>query len=670
LSLAPAASAQTRLRRLSLDLTGLPPGAAEVRAFAADPSAGKWAVEAERLLASPHFGEKWARHWLDQARYADSDGYEKDWVRPWAWRYRDWVIGSLNRNLPFDRFSIEQLAGDLLAEGGDDARVATGFLRMTLTNREGGVDNEQFRFENMIDRANSIGAVWLGLTVGCAQCHDHKYDPLPQRDYYRLAAFFENLEETDIPVPLRGERGAWLRGERAYRQESETLLRRYRVAELQSGWEADLLAAAANPGRRTDWDLAWDCLLKLTQGGDGERIIRKKPASRTAYERDVLSGHFIRNYHFAVGQGRYREAGFPELDRQLAGLKERYARPSLAYTVTEAAQRRASHLRLRGDYQALGPGVEAGTPAVLPPLGASGPASRLDLARWLVSRGNPLTARVVVNRIWQELFGQGLVKSSEDFGAQGDRPDHPELLDWLAAELLDSGWNFKHIIRLVVTSETYQQSSAIRPALLERDPDNRWLARQRRLRLPAEAIRDAALAVAGLLDPRLSGPSVRPPQPAGVAELAYANSVKWTESQGADRYRRGLYIHFQRTTPYPLLANFDAPRGNVPVCRRNRSNTPLQALNLLNDPAFVEAAQAFAARILREGGAAPEGRLKFAFAAALGRPPGAAEAARLLAFLVEQQRILAAERAVSPPDAAWVMLASVLLNLDEFITRE
>lgn len=673
----PEADPRTLLRRLSLDLTGLPPTPEETAAFLADRSADAYERQVERLLASPHFGEKWARHWLDLARYADSDGYEKDWARPWAWRYRNWVIDALNRNMPFDRFSIEQIAGDLLPAAGVEQRVATGFHRMTLTNREGGVDNEQFRFENSVDRASTVGTVWMGLTLGCAQCHDHKFDPVSQKDFYSWHALFDNMEETDIDAPLAGETGAWMRANGQYRAEREALLAEYNVAPLMEAWEKRMLEAAANPGKWTDWDLAWDCLLKLTSGGDGEKIIRKKPEQRTQRDRDVLTGHFVKNYHFAVGQKAYRELKLNELDQKLEALKRKYPQLTQAYAVEESAEPRPAHVRVRGDYRARGIAVEPGTPAALPPLNVRGRrATRLDAARWLFSREHPLTARVAVNRIWQELFGQGIVRTPEDFGRQGEPPSHPELLDWLAAGFMDSGWDVKHMIRLMVSSATYRQRSEVSETLRGKDPNNVLLARQSRLRLPAELIRDAALAASGLLAARVGGPSVRPPQPAGVAELAYANSVKWVETEGVDRYRRGLYIHFQRATPYPLLVNFDAPKGNVAQCRRNRSNTPLQALNLLNDPVFFEAAQGLAARALSEAGR-PEERVRRMYLLALNREPEPAETARLLKYVAGQQAIFEREKTsaervfpLAPQSAAWVGAASVVLNLEEFITRE
>jgi hypothetical protein len=676
----PEADKATLLRRLSLDLIGLPPAPAEIAEFLNDNRPDAYERQVDRLLASPHYGEKWARHWLDLARYADSDGYEKDWVRPHAWRYRHWVINALNHDMPFDQFTVEQIAGDLLPNATTEQKVATGFHRNTLTNREGGVDNEQFRFENVVDRTSTVATVWLGLTMGCAQCHDHKYDPISQRDFYRMAAFFDNLEETDIDAPLDGELGPYLRAHSEYEQKRVKLLAEYKVPELQAVWEARMLEAAANPGKWTDWDLAWDCLLKLTEGGDGEKIIRKKPTDRTPRERDVLIDHFVRNYHFAIGDKKYEELGFKELSRKLNELKVAYPQLSQAQTVSESETPRKSHIRVRGDYKALGPEVDPGTPAVLPAPTVDRKTNRLDLARWLVSAENPLAARVTVNRIWQELFGQGIVKTSEDFGVQGDRPVHPELLDWLACEFMERGWSFKSIQKLIVTSATYRQSSRERPELRSKDPNNTLLARQSRIRLPAELIRDAALQAGGLLSLEIGGRSVRPPQPRGVAELGYADSVKWVETEGKDRYRRGLYIHFQRTTPYPLLANFDAPKSSVTACRRLRSNTPLQALNLLNDPVFVEAAQGLAYRLYIEAPGGFHERLRRAFQLTLGREPDPGEEQRLRAFFDRQKAIFEKEpESVNSlvswdagnrmEEAAWVALSSVLLNLDEFFTR-
>ena len=684
----PEAGRNTLLRRVYLDLIGLPPTPEEIAEFVNDASPGAYERVVDRLLASPHFGERWARPWLDRARYADSDGYEKDWVRPWAWRYRRWVIEALNRDLSFDQFTIRQIAGDLLPAAGIEERVATGFHRQTLTNREGGVDNKQFEFEAAVDRTNTVATAWLGLTMGCAQCHDHKYDPISQKDYYSLFAFFENLEEVDIDAPIPGEIGPWLKSRDRYRAERERLLSEYKVPELQPAWEKRMLEAAANPGKWTDWDLAWDCLLKLTEGGDGEKIIRKPPELRTERERDVLTDHFIRNYHFAVGPKEYERVRFKELDEKLRALRQRYPQLSQAMTVEERPSAQPCRLRIRGDYRALGIPVEPDVPAVLPGLKkAKGQRpTRLDLARWIASPENPLTARVAVNWVWQELFGRGIVRSPEDFGTRGEAPSHPELLDWLASEFVEKGWSLKSLIRSIVLSATYRQSSAVRSDLQTADPNNALLARQARLRLPAELIRDAALHAGGLLAlDQIGGKSIRPPQPDGVVELGYGKRDKsaWPESQGADKYRRGLYIHFQRTTPYPLLVNFDAPKGTVAQCRRERSNTALQALNLLNDEVFVEAAQGLAYRALSEASPEFARRLERAYLYALARPPSPQEVEKIQAAYQRQLALydqdLEAARKLAPAllphvsrseFAAWVWVASVLLNLDEFITRE
>lgn len=680
----PEASRPVLLRRLSLDLTGLPPTPGEIDAFVADTRPDAYERQVERLLASPHFGEKWAREWLDKARYADSDGYEKDWFRPWAWRYRDWVIDAINSDMPFDEFTITQIAGDLLPNATAADRIATGFNRNTLTNREGGVDNAQFRFENTVDRASTVGVVWLGMSVGCAQCHNHKYDPIPQKDFYSMFAFFDNVEEADIDAPRAGELGPYLQRHREYEQKRQALLTEYHVPELQAAWEQRIRQANAEPGKYTDWDLAWDVVKKLTEGGDGEKILLTPDEKRTPREREVLTDHFIRNYFFAVGKKKSDEAKFDELDKKLKALKTEYPQLSQAMTLAESPNPHPSYLRVHGDYRTNGVEVTPAVPSVLPQPLKKDHLNRLDLARWIVSRDNPLTARVAVNRIWQELFGQGIVKSSDDFGTRGDKPSHPELLDWLAADFRDHGWSRKQTIREIVLSATYRQASSARPELESIDPANALLARQSRLRLSAELIRDSALTVSGLLNTDIGGPSIRPPQPAGVTELGYGKKAGagWDETKGPARYRRGLYIQFQRSTPYPQLVNFDAPRSDVPLCKRERSNTSLQALNLLNDPVFVEGAAALAYRIVTDA-STPGDRLRLGFRLALGRQPDDRETSALQSYLQQQSRIFAehpqdaaalvpfAAGASSQTElAAWTGVASVLMNLDEFITRE
>ena len=684
----PEAEKRVLLRRLSLDLTGLPPTPQELDRFLADKEAGAYERQVDRLLASKAYGEKWARHWLDQARYADSDGYEKDWVRPWAWRWRNWVIDAINQDMPFDQFTIKQIAGDLLPNASVDDHVATGFHRNTLTNREGGIDDNQFRFEGTLDRSATVGNVWLGLTVGCAQCHDHKFDPITQKDMYSMFAFFDNVEEVNIDAPLAGEVGPWMRTHNEYQAKREALLKEYNVAELQASWEKDILYTIAHPGERTDWDLAWDCVNKLTADGDGAKIVQIPLEKRTQRQKDILVDHFVGNYHFAVGNKKWKELKLDELQKKLRELKTTYPQLTQAMVLEESTAPHPTYVRVRGDYKANGIEVQPDTPAVFPELkpANSGRATRLDFANWLVSKENPLTARVTVNRIWQELFGAGLVRTPDDFGLRSERPVHPELLDWLAAEFRDNSWSRKKIIRTIVLSGTYRQSSAARPDVQQNDPNNMLLARQNRLRLSGEAIRDAALEVSGLLTDQVGGPSVMPPIPPGVLESGYGSrgwNGGWKESTGADRYRRGLYIQFLRTTPYPLLVNFDAPKATVTACKRERSNTPLQALNLLNDPVFLEAAQAFAVNLVSDTRGDFKSRLDTAYLEALGRKPSDAERVRLQAYFEKQQTSLGQDEKalaqlapvtienVKPAElAAWTALSSVLMNLDEFITRE
>ncbi len=665
----PEAVKTTLVRRASLDLTGLPPPPELVDEFLRDSSPDAWDRLVDRLLASPHYGERWARWWLDLAHYADSDGYEKDQVRPYAWRWRHWVIEALNRDLPFDRFTIEQLAGDLLPGATNEQRVATGFLRNTLTNREAGVDRAEARFEQLVNRANTVGTVWLGLTVGCAQCHDHKYDPITQRDYYRLFAFFHAAEEENVDAPLAGEAGPYLRALPEYRKQRAELLREFEAPALQAEWEEKIGGAIREPGKVLEWDFALTSMKAMFDRA--ERVLKTEPARRSPRDQARLTDYFVRSPGPALGRDKKTLERLKELREKLEKLDSGF--PALTQAPVMVRDQDAgggAHLHLRGDWRQKGIPVEPGLPAVLSTAPAAPGADRLALARWLVSRENPLTARVTVNRLWQELFGRGLAATAEDFGAQGERPTHPGLLDWLAAELVDRGWSLKQFHKLLLTSATYRQSSRVRPELVSRDPDNRLLARQARLRLSAEAVRDVALAAGGLLHTAVGGPSVRPPQPAGVAELGYANSVKWKESEGTDRYRRGLYIHFQRTTPYPMLMNFDAPDSNVSCTRRQRSNTPLQALNLLNDPVFVEAAHALAWRVEQEASGGFGDRLDYAFRLCLAHPPSAEERERLGRFFDQYSGILRNQSAAAGPVSAWAAVSRVLLNLDEFITRE
>ncbi len=685
----PAAEADrpTLIRRLSLDLTGMPPTALEVDAYLNDARPDAYERVVQRLLASPHFGERWARWWLDLAHYADSDGYLQDFLRPVAWRYRQWVVDAFNRDLPFDRFTVEQLAGDLLPAATTSQKIATGFLRNTLSNREGGADLEEFRVKQVVDRAMTTATTWLGLTVGCAQCHDHKFDAITQREFYQLYAFFDQADEVNINAPLPGEREPWEPAKADYDRKRGELVAPLAVelAGLQAEWEQRILDAETNPNAEFAWQRALEVLGLVWGQGEGEgqlegiNIIKTPVDRRTPDERDRLLDYFLRHPP-AMHQARFKELKIADLVTKLEALKKNLPRITRAPTLARTTKSRASYIHLRGDYLRRGEVVKPGTPAALPAFNSGNPADRLGLARWLVAPENPLTARVTVNRLWQELFGRGLVATSENFGVRGDRPSHPELLDWLALEFQRS-WSVKDLLRVIVTSQTYRQSSQARPELAARDPSNTLLARQTRLRLSAEAVRDSALAVSGLLAPTLGGPSVRPPQPESVSKEGFDN--KWDASIGADRYRRGLYTFIQRTSPFAQFVTFDLPDTSRSCTRRERSNTPLQALSLLNDPVFVEAAQALAARVRREITGSEAQRLDHAFRLTVARPPTPAESTRLLAYLKQQKDLFAADAPAArelvhdttfegkPADqAAWITLASVLLNLDEFINRE
>jgi len=677
-------AARTQLiRRVSLDLIGLPPTPAEVAAFLDDGRPDAYERLVDRLLDSPHYGEKWARYWLDLARYSDSDGYRGDGFRPHAWRYRHWVIDAFNRDMPFDQFTIEQIAGDLLPNATAEQKVATGVHRNTPSNREGGTDVHKFRFEQVINRINTVGTAWLALTVGCAQCHDHKYDPLTQKEYYQLFAFFNSAEEVNIDAPLPGEMEPYLREVETYRKKRKGLLAKYRVLELQSPWESKLLEARANPGKWQNWDKALGTV-RVGAGhpiyGRGEKILLTPPEQRSERDAKILTNHFIQFYNQVVPPKVYKEElKFVQLRKELSALEQRFPALSQAQTIASEEKPRQTYIYRRGDFKRPGRPVDPGMPAFLYKAPDSPLPPRLKLAKWLVTEENPLTARVMVNRFWQELFGRGIVATAENFGTQGERPSHSELLDWLAFQFRDQGWGVKRSIRTIVLSATYRQSSETRQHLEKRDPENVLLARQSRLRLSAEPIRDSALAVSGLLDRVVGGKSVRPTLPEGARLL----QSQWVESEGRERYRRGLYIQYQRMAPYPFMANFDAPAAYSPVCRRGRSNTPLQALNLLNDPVFFEAARALAVRVLTEASADQQDRLDHAFQICLARTPDPIERDGLLLAIRQQQEILAQEPELAelmfPNDlagipkmevAAWVGASRILLNLDEFITRE
>jgi Protein of unknown function (DUF1549)/Protein of unknown function (DUF1553)/Planctomycete cytochrome C len=681
----------TLIRRLSLDLLGLPPTPEEVDAFLKDSSADAYDKLVERLLASPHYGERWGRHWLDAARYADSNGFNIDAPRS-IWKYRDWVIDALNRDFPFDRFTIEQLAGDLLPKPTQQQLIATGFHRNTLINQEGGIDVEQFRVESIVDRVNTTGSVWLGLTVGCAQCHDHKFDPISQREYYELFAFFNNCDEPNLEL-LTPEVQRQRERVRAQLGKVELLLRSLdpTTPERIEKWERSI-TDATRPMVAKEVLAVFDV---APNGRNAKQVRTLETAFRRADEtRHVVGGlgdplSAALHAHLLTTRVRLQK----EYDR----IKKQEPVVLTTMVLRERPQPRMTTVHLGGDFLRKGVRVQPGTPAVLSvpaaPPSAGGRFTRFDLARWLVSSDNPLTARVIMNRFWGIYFGTGIVETDNDFGTQGTPPSHPELLDWLASEFIspslllrDKGgqsagdaWSMKHMHRLIVTSATYRQLSRTRPELAVKDPRNRLLARQTRMRLEAEIVRDVSLSASGLLSPKVGGPGVFPPQPDGVYRFTQIQR-DWKPSAGAERYRRGLYTYFWRSAPHPALATFDAPDSTTTCTRRNRSNTPLQALTLLNDAGFYEYAQGLADRVLREEHGDDTARLRHAFRLCVARQPGESELLRLQAFLAAQKADLAGtpdearQLAGNAPNAveraAWVMTARVLLNLDEFITRE
>ncbi len=634
----PSAEAEksTLIRLLSFDLRGLPPTPAEVDRFCSDTSSDAYDRLVDRMLDSPHYGERWGRHWLDAARYADSNGYTIDGPRS-IWKYRDWVIEALNRDLPFDTFTIQQMAGDLLQDDSLSATVATGFHRNTLINQEGGTDKEQFRVEAVVDRVSTIGTIYLGLTIACARCHDHKFDPISQREFYELFAFMNNDDEPniDVPSPEQIELTLLLKP-RIDRATKQLRAREKELAAVQAEWEASL----EDEQRK-----------KLPEDQQAALAVPSK-------ERDAKQKQAVQKAH------RKADADHGQLAAALDALKKQLPKPPQTMVLRARKSPRKTNVHVRGDFLRHGAEVSPDVPDVLPPLAQADAKdlSRLDLAQWLVDARNPLTARVTVNRMWLAYFGRGLVDTENDFGTQGSPPSHPELLDWLSSTFIESRWSMKAMHRLIVTSATYRQSSHARPDLETIDPDNILLARQSRQRFEAEVIRDNALAVSGLLCRKVGGPSVFPYQPEGVMRLAQVERP-WNVSAGEDRHRRGLYTYFWRSTPHPFLKTFDAPDSNTACTRRYQSNTPLQALTLLNDEAFIECARSLGEHLAQCELEADEDRIRYAMKLCLAREPSEYELQRLQSLLSEQ-------RASADQSTAWNTLARVMLNLDEFITRE
>ncbi len=664
----PEALKVTLIRRAYLDLIGLLPSPEQVTEFTADTRPEAYEHMVDQLLASPHHGERWGRHWLDLARYADSNGYNNDFARQ-IWMYRDWVIRALNRDMPFDQFTVEQIAGDLLSDATEDQIVATGFQRNTLLNLEGGIDFEQYRVEAVVDRVNTTGVAFLGLTLGCARCHDHKYDPVSQREFYQFFAFFNSIDElsgefNNDDGRARAQEPVLEFGTSEQYQRKEALRAQLEVMEQElKSYEEELLA------KQPDWEssLSEEARAKLRPG---QRIILDLPLQ----ERHEAQHEAIRRAYFSQDLGH--------VERKKGVKAVRALEPEIPSTLVmkELAEPRPTHILLGGDFLRKGVAVGPGTPAVLPPLPARSQYSRLDLARWLVDDDNPMTPRVTVNRIWQRYFGHGIVETTNDFGTQGSAPTHPRLLDWLASEFVANKWSLKALHRLIVTSATYRQSSRYRIDTQRIDPRNRLLSRQNRLRVESEIVRDLALSASSLLTPEIGGPSVFPPQPPGVDR-----KERWVPSEGKDRYRRGMYTYFWRTSPHPGLMVFDSPKGMTSASRRNRSTTPLQALTLLNDEGFHEFAQGLAHRVLTEPRLTSDSdRVDYLFQVCLTRTPKPGERQRLERLRASQLDDFQSRRqeaeellTLSLPDGAdeqeaavWTLLASVVLNLDEFITRE
>lgn len=619
--LTPAAEAdrQTLIRRVSLDLRGLPPSTAELQSFALDHRPDAYERLVDRFLADPAYGERWARMWLDLARYADSKGYGSDPLRQ-IWRYRDWVIGAFNRNLPYDQFTVEQLAGDLLESPSEDQLLATAFHRNTMSNDEGGTDDEEFRVAAVKDRVDSTLQIWMGLTMGCAKCHSHKYDPITQREYYQVLAIFNQTADAD-----RNDEEPRLRTVLPHQRAAiDRLTRQIAALKLEFVLGRPSADKGALEGRLTEWKKQLDEIEKQVPSTP---ILRELPA----------------------------------------------------------AERRATRMMIKGNFLNPGPEVQPAVLAAFHPLEAASSVDRRALAGWLMDRRNPLTGRVAVNRFWAQLFGAGLVETEEDFGTQGQPPHHPQALDWLASDF-SRDWDVKRLLKQIVCSATYRQSSASRPEIEAGDPSNRLLARGPRQRLEAEMVRDQALAISGLLSPVVGGPSVYPPQPEGLWRAAFNGERTWPTSAGTDRYRRGLYTYWRRTVPYPSMATFDAPSREICTIRRVATNTPLQAFVTLNDPAYVEIAQALARKLWREAGPTPDERLAAGLLWSLCRSPSGEER-RALTELYQRElehyrqhaddaRRLASEPLGPLPDgadaaelAALTVVANVLLNLDGVLSK-
>jgi mono/diheme cytochrome c family protein len=665
----PETDRRTLIRRLSFDLRGLPPTPEEVDAFLADSSPKAYELLVERLLASPHYGERLAQYWLDVVRYADTGGYHSDNHRDVA-PYRDYVIAAFNQNKRFDQFTIEQLAGDLLPGATNEHKIASGYNRLLQTTEEGGSQPKEYQAKYAADRVRNTATVWLGVTMGCAECHDHKFDPIMTKDFYSFAAFFADLKERPVG-----------------RQE-QTLLatpeQEARLKELDAKL-APLQKTLATQTLELDAALAkWDETARAAKGkglpANIAAIVLLDPAKRNAKQKEQLAAHY-RSIAPELAGVRTQVA---ELQKQKDALKRLI--PSTLISI--AGPPRVVKILPRGNWlDDSGVVVEPAVPATFGSFNTNGKrATRLDLAKWMIADDNPLTARVFINRLWMLFFGQGLVKTLDDLGAQGTWPTHPDLLDWLAVEFRESGWDVKHLVRTLVLSRAYRQTSKVSETLKQRDPYNLLLGRQGRFRLDAEMVRDNALSISGLLSRKIGGPSVKPYQPARY--WAYLNfpTREWQKDAGEDLYRRGLYTYWCRTFLHPSLLAFDASTREECTVERPRSNTPQQALVLLNDPTYVEAARVLAEQALRQGGKEVEQRIQYVYRQALQRKAESVEVALLSRLYEKHLREYQADaKAASellrvgdwptpndlpaPELAAWTSVTRVVLNLHETITR-
>ncbi|MCA8987903.1 MAG: DUF1553 domain-containing protein [Planctomycetaceae bacterium] len=683
----PEADRRTLVRRLYNDLIGLPPTPEQVNAFINDGSEDAYEKLVDSLLANPHYGERMGQWWLDLVRFADTIGYHSDNPRN-VWPYRDYVIESFNENKPFDQFTIEQIAGDLLPEANQETRVGSGFNRLLLSTEEGGAQPKDYEARMLTDRVRAVGTVWLGMTTGCCQCHDHKFDPFTMRDFYSLGAFFADIQE-----PILGKREA---GMLVITAEQEAELAR-RDAELKAAQKLANEAGAVLDKAQAEWEaslpsegLSLPELAEDSKASKNEKDLAKAALdalSKPADQRDQKLKSAIQEYYRAVVNREHQEtfAALKKAEQEKTGYEN-----SLPHCIVSISTNNKRTVRIlpRGNWMdESGEVMQPALPHFLPqPEFGERELTRLDLANWLVSRDNPLTARAYMNRLWKQFFGTGLSKVLDDLGAQGETPPNAPLLDWLACELMDSGWDVKHMVRLIVTSKTYQQTSVATPALLAADPYNREHARQSAFRMDAELVRDYALSVSGLLVLNIGGPSVKPYQPGGYWENLNFPRREYDADKGESQYRRGLYTWWQRTFLHPSLMAFDAPSREECCAERNRSNIPQQALVLLNDPTYVEAARKFAERILTEGPKSTEERLRWAWQQALQRDPDAEELKVIEPLLAQHLQVYredpqAAESllktGLAPRNteldpvelAAWSHVARVLLNLHETITR-